>query len=232
MFFIWCLAFSNFANLSNIQVKRIKGGASGSGTTTRYWDCCKPSCSWTKKAAVSSPVKSCGTDGSTASTTDEKSGCDGGTSYMCANQIPRAVNDSYALGFAAASISGYDESKSCCACMELTFTGGAVSGKKMVVQVTNTGGDLGSNQFDLAIPGGGVGIYNGCTSQYGAPSDGWGSRYGGVASASDCSQLPSALQSDCRFRFDWFGGSGNPSISFNEVSCPSELTGITGCVRN
>nr|BAF57355.1 putative glycosyl hydrolase family45 [uncultured symbiotic protist of Hodotermopsis sjoestedti] len=231
MFIIWCLAFSNFANLSNIQVKRIKGAVSGSGTTTRYWDCCKPSCSWTGKATVSSPVKSCGKDGSTASVQDEKSGCDGGTSYMCANQIPRAVNDSYAIGFAAAAISGWNEAQACCSCIELTFTSGAVSGKKLVVLVTNTGGDLGSNQFDLAIPGGGVGIYNACTDQYGAPADGWGSRYGGVSSAADCSQLPSALQSGCRFRFDWLQGADNPGVSFNEVSCPSELTGITGCTR-
>ena len=41
----------------------------------------------------------------------------------------------------------------------LTFTSGPVSGKKMVVQVTNTGGDLGDNHFDLQMPGGGVGYH-------------------------------------------------------------------------
>lgn len=38
----------------------------------------------------------------------------------------------------------------------------------MIVQATNTGGDLGGNQFDLMIPGGGEGIFDGCTPQYGS----------------------------------------------------------------
>lgn len=36
--------------------------ASGTGTTTRYWDCCKPSCAWPGKAelaAGSNPVTTC-----------------------------------------------------------------------------------------------------------------------------------------------------------------------------
>jgi hypothetical protein len=40
-------------------------------------------------------------------------------------------------------------------------------GKKMIVQVTTTGNDLGSDQFNLAIPGGGEGSTQGCTKQYG-----------------------------------------------------------------
>lgn len=38
----------------------------------------------------------------------------------------------------------------------LTFTSTSIAGKKMIVQATNTGGDLSEGQFDLAIPGGGV----------------------------------------------------------------------------
>ncbi len=30
-----------------------------SGITTRYWDCCEPSCAWPGKAQVSEPVRSC-----------------------------------------------------------------------------------------------------------------------------------------------------------------------------
>lgn len=88
--------------------------------------------------------------------------------------------------------------------MELTFTSGPVNGKKMVVQITNTGDDEGldrtKNAFDLHIPGGGVGFYNGCSSQWGAPSEGWGIRYGGVNSIEKCSQLPSQLQPGCKWR--------------------------------
>lgn len=50
----------------------------------------------------------------------------------------------------------------------------------MIVQVTNTGSDLGKNHFDIAMPGGGVGLFNGCSAQWNASVDGWGDRYGGV----------------------------------------------------
>lgn len=100
----------------------------------------------------------------------------------------------------------------------------------MIVQATNTGGDLGSNQFDLAMPGGGVGIYNGCTDEWGAPSSGWGAQYGGISS-NTCSTFPTALQSGCGFRWDWFEGADNPTVDFEQVTCPSELTAKTGCTR-
>lgn len=84
---------------------------------------------------------------------------------MCNDNQPWAVDDNLSYGFAAASISGKSESDFCCSCYELTFSSGEIEGKKMVVQVTNTGGDLSNNHFDLQIPGGGVGIFNGCQTQ-------------------------------------------------------------------
>ncbi|KAJ8701844.1 hypothetical protein PTI98_000593 [Pleurotus ostreatus] len=99
----------------------------------------------------------------------------------------------------------------------------------MVVQATNTGGDLGSNHFDLLMPGGGVGIFNGCPAQFGSWNG--GAQYGGVSSRSECSNLPAAVQAGCHWRFDWFKGADNPSISFREVQCPAALTDITGCSR-
>lgn len=78
-------------------------------------------------------------------------GCDGGSAYMCSNESPWAVDDSLAYGYAAVNIAGGSEDSWCCACYELTFTSGAVAGKKMIVQATNTGGDLGSNQFDISV---------------------------------------------------------------------------------
>ena len=33
--------------------------------------------------------------------------------------------------------------------------------------MTNKGGDLGKNHFDVMIPGGGFGIFNGCAAQSG-----------------------------------------------------------------
>jgi hypothetical protein len=156
------------------------------------------------------------------------SGCNGGTAYMCNNQQPIVVNDNLAYGFAAANIPGSSEQQWCCACYELTFTNTAIAGKKMIVQVTNTGADLGSHHFDLQLPGVGVGLFNGCAPQWGAPGQGWGQQYGGVSSDSECGQLPSSLQPGCRFRFGWFKNADNPSMNFRKVQCPSQLTAATG----
>lgn len=128
--------------------------ASGSGTTTRYWDCCKTSCAWSGKAALasgSSPVLTCDKNDNLLTDPSTKSGCDGGTAYMCSDQQPWAVSDTLSYGFAATTIGGGTEASWCCACYLLTFTSGPVSGKQMLVQATNTGSDLGSNQFDLSV---------------------------------------------------------------------------------
>jgi hypothetical protein len=202
------------------------------GKTTRYWDCCKPSAAWSGKAAVSKPVQACAKDGKTAVGADTKSGCDGGSAYMCANQQPWAVSATLAYGFAAVSIAGQSESDWSCACYKLDFTTAPLVGKSMIVQATNTGSDLGGGHFDLTIPGGGVGIFNGCSSQYGAPSDGWGARYGGVSSQSQCSQLPADLQPGCNWRFTWLQNADNPGMNFHRVKCPTAITAKTGCVRN
>ena len=127
--------------------------ASGTGTTTRYWDCCKPSCAWPDKAPVSEPLGTCDIDDNPLAdggTTD--SGCgDGGGAFMCSGQSPWAVDDNLAYGWAAVNIGGQTESDWCCSCYELTFSDGPASGKKMIVQATNTGGDLGSDHFDIAV---------------------------------------------------------------------------------
>ncbi len=89
---------------------------------------------------------------------------------------------------------------------------------------------MGQGHFDLMMPGGGVGIFNGCSAQWGAPSNGWGQRYGGISSRGECSQLPAALQKGCYFRFDWFKNADNPNVEFRELpSCPSQLVSISGC---
>jgi hypothetical protein len=102
----------------------------------------------------------------------------------------------------------------------------------MIVQVTNTGADLGENHFDLQIPGGGVGLFNGCSAQWRAPGDGWGKRYGGVSSLAECDQLPAEIRDGCKFRFGWFKNADNPTMNFVPVTCPSEITSRSGCVRN
>ncbi len=127
--------------------------AQSTGKTTRYWDCCKPSCAWPGKSTSSSPVKTCDkNDNPLNDGGNTKSGCDnGGGAFMCSNQSPWAVSDTLAYGWAAVNIAGSNEAAWCCACYELTFTSAPLQGKKMIVQATNTGGDLGNNHFDLAV---------------------------------------------------------------------------------
>lgn len=223
---------SSAASSESLTFTPISGGKSGTGVTTRYWDCCKPSCAWSGKADVSSPVAACEADGVTKAGDNVQSGCVGGSAYMCNNQQPFAYNSTLAFGFVAASMIGGSESSMCCSCVLLTFNDGVAAGKQMVAQITNTGTDLSSNHFDIAMPGGGVGIFNGCSTQWGASTDGWGQRYGGVSSEASCSQLPTQLQPGCDWRWDFLDGADNPSVSFVEVDCPSQITDITGCIRN
>lgn len=75
-----------------------------SGVTTRYWDCCKASCGWSGKATVSSPVKTCARDGFTQVDVNAQSGCNGGSGFMCSNQMPWNVSASLSYGYAAAYI--------------------------------------------------------------------------------------------------------------------------------
>ena len=54
-------------------------------------------------------------------------------------------------------------------------------GKRMIVMATNVGDDVAHGQFDLMIPGGGVGKFNGCAAQWGKGVD-LGIKYGGFLS--------------------------------------------------
>ncbi|KAJ3121391.1 hypothetical protein HK098_003731 [Nowakowskiella sp. JEL0407] len=215
----------------------VNGGASGNGKTTRYWDCCKPSCAWASNVSgASGSVKTCSNNGSALTNANIKNACSGGGetgpgdgfAYMCTDNQPWAINDNLSYGFAAASISGVQTSRMCCACYELTFTDGPVAGKKMIVQTTNTGGDLSSNHFDLQMPGGGLGVFDGCSKQFNTDASQWGQRYGGLTSASQCSTLPSSLQAGCQWRFGWFKNADNPNMTFREVVCPAAITNISG----
>lgn len=100
----------------------------------------------------------------------------------------------------------------------------------MVVQSTNTGGDLGSNQFDILMPGGGVGIFDGCLVEFGTSLP--GAQYGGISSQSDCASFPEILKDGCNWRFDWFENADNPGHTFQQVQCPDEIVAKSGCRRD
>ncbi|KAL8924353.1 MAG: hypothetical protein Q9208_004135 [Pyrenodesmia sp. 3 TL-2023] len=148
-------------------------------------DCCKPSCAWSRPG-LASPVKTCNiNDEPLADGVTAQSGCTGGTSYMCSSQSPWAINDNLAYGFAAVSA----ENPACCTCYKLTFTDTEIKGKTMIVQATNTGHDVSGTQFDLAMPGGGFGLFDGCSNQWKANSSVWGAQYGG-SNTNQCSAYP------------------------------------------
>ncbi|KAK3381117.1 RlpA-like double-psi beta-barrel-protein domain-containing protein-containing protein [Podospora didyma] len=187
--------------------------ASGSGQSTRYWDCCKPSCSWPGKASVNRPVFACDKINNHLSDFSAASECNKGSAFACADY-------------------GGSEASWCCGCYALTFTSGPVAGKTMVVQSTSTGADLGNNHFDLAMPGGGVGLFDGCSSQFGGIGGIGGAQYGGISSRTLCLSMASALQPGCNWRFDWFQNADNPSFTFTQVQCPAELVARKGCRRS
>jgi hypothetical protein len=82
------------------------------------------------------------------------------------------------------------------------------------------------------MPGGGFGIFNGCTAEWGTPSTGWGAQYGGISSRSQCDAVPDKLKAGCYWRFDWFQNADNPTVSWTQVTCPAALTAKTGCIRS
>ncbi|MBO6075779.1 MAG: glycosyl hydrolase family 5 [Fibrobacter sp.] len=233
---------------------KTKGGASGSGFASRYWDGCKPSCSWKNNAGSAGPAKQCSANGKTENTNyDEQSVCSGGGAATCTSQIPFTIDGCDNIGFAFAAVPASNGGQ-CGKCFQLTFTGKgkyetkqnhkALAGKKLIVMVTNIGADVNQGQFDVMIPGGGVGLYNG-TSGYGWGAQ--GAQYGGLLS--DCEtevgynasnllekrksclteKCNKTFASDatakqgCLFLANFMEAAGNPNHDYVEVECPEVL---------
>ena len=130
-------------------------------TMTHYWDCSKPSCSWPgKPGKPSSWCKMNAPDKSLPGPTDETSVADGGDAITCSTQYPWIAQDAdgkkVLYGFAARS----GETPACGQCYKLDFDN-ARNIDHAIVMVTN-GGDSQEGNFDLLVPGGGVGQKNGC----------------------------------------------------------------------
>ena len=136
---------------------------------SHYWDCCKPSCGWdfnqgagriaTKADCDNKGNKlySGGLNGSSACTKN------GNGVTMCPDQLP--FYDKLAkkwMAFVAVQDRGtYTD---CCSCFEVQLVNFTDT---VVVQVTNHG-QLGGNSggFDLLVPGGGLGDFNGCNKMF------------------------------------------------------------------
>ncbi len=243
------------------------GGSNGgnlgrcSGYATRFFDCCKPHCGWRDNVQGGSPMKTCNASDSLLNNPDEQSSCNGGNAHVCHDMAPWAVSSNLAYGFVATNPSEAN-GDICGRCYQLDFTGtghygsnpgaAALAGKTMIVQAINIGGDVGSGQFDLMIPGGGVGQFNACSSQWGVSTSELGAQYGGFLTtcqeqlgynagledykecvAQRCQSVfgtrgLSELQEGCEWFVDWFEAADNPNLNYKEVTCPSALTNLSG----
>jgi hypothetical protein len=201
----------------------------GDGFATRYWDCCQTHCG-------QSDGHRCSKDG-VSKTGDTTSACDGGGSYACYDEAPHSVSDCLSYGYIAKA------NPNCGGCYRIQFTGEGkdnasdpgsklIKGKQMIVKVSNTGGDVASNQFDVMVPGGGVGKFNACSNEWGT-SD-LGAQYGGFFTqctgaysakkqcAHDaCMKLPSGQMRDgCTWFTDWLQAADNPKFTSQATDCP------------
>ncbi|MCQ2102197.1 MAG: glycosyl hydrolase family 5 [Fibrobacter sp.] len=227
---------------SNYTIKYIAGGKSGSGYATRYWDCCEPHCAWPEHGGKASTCDAKGNKVAGGS----QSMCDGGNAGICRNQFPIVVNEKLAFAFAATP----GGENNCGKCFDLAFTGkgkyatdnhSKLVGKHLIVMSSNVGYDVAGGQFDVMIPGGGFGIFDGCSAKMGWGSQ--GSQYGGLldeceketgyaaAKYKSCltekcnrsfSMDPQAKEG-CLFMANWMEAAGNPLLEYKEVECPQEL---------
>ncbi|OAA65697.1 Barwin-like endoglucanase [Niveomyces insectorum RCEF 264] len=206
------------------------------------WDCCKPVCANGNRNRTildtRGVVKVCDKDNKVQDQSTglfATTGCSaGGTSYLCDSFQPVPVQDDLSYGFAIQiSDNQREDNPNCCKCYKVDWLSGNAAGKSMIVQIVTPGG-AGNNitKDDLIIltPGGGLGYFTqGCSRQYGN-SYSWGNTFGGVSSRSDCEKLPDNLQAGCYWRFNWARGDITGwDIQYEQVSCPSRLTSISGC---
>ena len=237
------------------EIKKIENGLKGSGFASRYWDCCRPSCSWTDNAGSGNEARHCDKKMNLLSDLYSQSICEGGPSTTCLSQIPFTIKGCDDIGFAFAAVPTYID-KICGKCFLLQFNGSGkyesrkghtlLKNKKLIVMATNVGRDVSSGQFDVMIPGGGVGIYNGCNEILG---NNLGKQYGGLLS--DCEEevgysyddntiynkrkeclinkcnnifnSKSLAKEGCLFLANFLEAAGNPNHDFIEIECPKVL---------
>jgi hypothetical protein len=96
----------------------IQGGSTG--YATRFWDCCKPHCSWPNNVQGGmTPLPTCNASNqSNGGDYDASSACDGGYAYTCWNLAPWDVSSKVSYGFAATGSGDI-----CGKCFQIDFTG-------------------------------------------------------------------------------------------------------------
>ena len=256
------------ASYNNLLVSH----GSGNGWNSRYWDACKPHCAWSEKVDANAnpyqiarncsiqdeeiPAFTKSEDGTWLKGT--VSACDnGGFAFACTDMIPVAVNDTLAYAFVAGP-----PTQGCGKCYHFQYDGHfhnegdynkpkethqALAGKHIIAMASNIGHDVdgGTTQFDLMVPGGGVGAFDALTRQTGFDMRNGIEGYGGfltncqreigtdasLEAYQSCvkgycsrafSSIPNLLQG-CNWFADWFMAADNPNFYWEEVECPQYL---------
>jgi len=235
------------------------------GYATRYWDCCKAHCGWEGNVnPATEPLQSCNkNDQSLGPVYDVTSSCQSpaeGSAFTCYDEAPWAVSAKLAYGFAAVPAQG----DVCGRCFQLEFAGTghynaqdpgsvALGGKTMIVQATNIGFDVGGGQFDILTPGGGVGLFDACSYQWGVDKAELGATYGGFmtkcqeqnpgdhAKQKECvlgrcaavfdDPVLAPLAKGCEWYVGWYEAADNPNLHYQEVACPAALVAVSGIDR-
>ena len=265
----------------------LSGGASGKGWNSRYWDACKPHCSWpgnvdtTSEAAyqaIYTTAKNCnihdveiptytlkydvqpnwmGFTGITSSCKSDERGGGAAGAFTCTDMVPVAINDTLSYAFVAGP-----KGQGCGKCYHFQYDGHfnnesennkpkethkGLTGKHVIAMASNIGHDVdpSSTQFDMMIPGGGVGAFDGLSLQVGADMRTSVANDGGFITScqqklgydahleeyQNCvkeycslyfSNLPNMLQG-CNWFADWFMAADNPNFYWEEVECPQYL---------
>ena len=259
------------------------------GWNSRYWDACKPHCSWISN----------GQEGKTDTTTQASYeagmttarncnihdvevptftlghavqqywyGFEGTNNacgnakekgvFTCTDMAPIAVNDSLSYAYVA----GPGSQTTCGKCFHLQYDGSfkdasannaakethkALKGKHIVVMTSNIGHDVEVGQFDLMVPGGGVGAFDALSTQVNGQNINWGAGFGGFLTEcqskhgydnklevyQECVRdmcdaafgnagFPNLLRG-CHWFADWYMAADNPTYHWEEVDCPQYL---------
>ena len=250
------------------------------GWSSRYWDACKPHCSWLSSVDTTSEetykagrtvARNCnihdvevpaftlghavqqywmGYEGTNSACVNENAG---GT-YTCTDMAPIQVTENLSYGYVAAP--GAQFGGGCGKCFHLQFNGGnhandvkathkALKGKHMIVMASNIGYDVEEGQYDMLVPGGGVGAFNALSMQIGVPASGLGANGGGfltecqqslgwdntVEAYQECvikkcdevfKDWPNLLRG-CKWYAEWYMAADNPTYNWEEVGCPQYL---------
>lgn len=208
------------------------------GFLTRFWDCCRPSCG----------KGNCTSDGKTVENSSSNACFGGGSGFACYNLAPFVDSTNQYVAYAF----GATNPQECGACYEIQFTGRAgcsdmsscpgssslLGFKTLYIQGLNTGSDVKQGQFDIMIPGGGVGMFNACSNEWGV-SD-LGSQNGGFFAGCNrdvtcynnkCNSVFSSkpdLLAGCLWFSSWMAASDNPQITYTKVACPKQLSDRSG----